>query len=557
MAYPATRPIASFRFILLLHVLFLLSYVMFMPAFEGADEPEHLRYIEAVYKGEKIHPIDTSDPRRYGIEVYQPPLYYHLAAWVAKAFPVVFPDHLAINPEKNPNRPFLVHDMAGEIFPFDGIRKTLRFFRMISLLLGILAFIAFARVLALMMPENASAAAIILLVAALWPNNLQMFSVVSNDGMAYLLSLTLILVFLHILKSDTASWKYGLCFGTTLAAGILTKMTILLTVAALMPVLLADVTLDRRRAGLYLRLLPAVFLPVLILCSPFILSRTLWYGSPTAQKLHNILVPAVLRGRILSFGTLLSAMVSILPGRFLADLCWQQMTLPFVSLQLFLLWFFSNLLFLVRVGTTGLKKLDREKSLHRLWVASAFVFMFLGLYGVFAKYVHLQIRHVWNLWPMTLLAPCFLFQGWPPLRQVNKERVLSMIFAGVMLILVPVNILVIYNFTRMYKPVEDATSPDLDYFVFMDCFAQSPLKATAYVDPSGRGDAAAYAYFARTGDWENVLYHACAAMQKGFRERESRLMAVRALQALGRSGEEGSPCFSGPGGGIDTGPLLE
>ena len=72
------KPIGSFSFLLALHVLFLVSYAMLMPAFEGADEPEHLRYIEAVYNGEKIHPIDRSDPRRYGIEVYQPPLYYHL-----------------------------------------------------------------------------------------------------------------------------------------------------------------------------------------------------------------------------------------------------------------------------------------------------------------------------------------------------------------------------------------------------------------------------------------------------------------------------------------------
>ena len=127
--------------LLALHVLLLATYVLFMPAFEGADEPEHLRYIEAVYNQEKIHPEDPSDPRRFGIEVYQPPLYYHVAALVAKAFPVVFPDHLAINPDKNPKFPFLVHDMPGEIFPFDAVGKTLRLFRVLSLLAGVLSFL--------------------------------------------------------------------------------------------------------------------------------------------------------------------------------------------------------------------------------------------------------------------------------------------------------------------------------------------------------------------------------------------------------------------------------
>ena len=187
------KPIGSFSFLLVLHVLFLLSYVVLMPAFEGADEPDHLQYIEAVFHGKKIHPVDPSDSRRHGIQVYQPPLYYHVAAFAARFFPAVFPSHLAINPDKNPNRPFLVHDHPGEAFPFDPPRRSLRFFRMISVLFGISAFVIFARILRLIMPENPHGASVVLLVAALWPNNLQILSVVSNDDLVYLLSLGLIL----------------------------------------------------------------------------------------------------------------------------------------------------------------------------------------------------------------------------------------------------------------------------------------------------------------------------------------------------------------------------
>ena len=130
------RPSDSFPFILALHILFLVSYVILTPAFEGADEPEHLRYIEAVYTGERIHPVIPSSPRRHGIEVYQPPLYYHMAALVARVLPVAFPDYLPINPDKNPNFPYLVHDRPSDIFPYDICGRSLRLFRTISLLFG-------------------------------------------------------------------------------------------------------------------------------------------------------------------------------------------------------------------------------------------------------------------------------------------------------------------------------------------------------------------------------------------------------------------------------------
>lgn len=531
------KPIGSFSFILALHILFLVSYVVLMPAFEGADEPDHLRYIEAVFDGEKIHPIDRSDPRRYGIEIYQPPLYYNIAAFVARFVPVVFPDHLAINPDKNPNRPFLVHDHLGEIFPFDPLRKTLRFFRALSVLLGIAAFVIFARILRLAIPENPEAVNIILLVFALWPNNIQMFSVVSNDALAYLLSLSLTLALLHSLKARQPSWKQGLLIGVTLALGLLSKMTILITVAALFPVLIFDLILDRRRVRPYLKMLPAVLLPVFLLAGHFMTSRTIWYGSPTGEGLHNVLIPAMAYTARLSFAELTRAMVQILPGRFLADLCWQHLTLPLVSLQFFVLWLSSNMLMAIRIVSPSFRKLCREGMLHRVLVLSSLALMFVVLHRIFAKYVHVQIRHVWNLWPMTLLALPFAVQGTTFLRQVNRKRILNISFVALIAILVPVNFLVLYNYILMYKPAEGVSRPNLDYFTFTDCYAQSQYKAAAYLDTSGLTDVAAYRHFANKHDWENVLFHARHALEKGANEHEDRLMCARAFRSLGKPNE--------------------
>ncbi len=528
------KPIGSFSFILVLYILFLLFYIILMPAFEGADEPDHLRYIEAIFEAKKIHPVDRSAPRRYGIEVYHPPLYYHIAALTARFFPVVFPDHLAINPDKNPNRPFLVHDDPGEIFPFDSPRKTLRLFRTLSLLFGIAAFVIFARILRLAMAENPQGTRILLLIAALWPNNLQIFSVASNDALVFMLSLGLILAVLNCIRADRPSWKQGLLVGTIFALALLTKMTILLTAAALFPVLVFDSILDRRRSKLYLKMLPAVLLPVLLLAGPFLISGIIWYGSPTREGLLKILTPSLVRPSPLSFDTTVSAMAKIFPGRFLADLCWQHLTLPFASLQFFVIWFFLNVLMGVRMAFVRSREQSREHALHMMLALSSFVFMFVGLYRISIHWTGMQLRHVWNLWPFTLLAMHFAMSGLKFLRRVNKERILSIIFAGLMLILVPVNFLILYNYILMYKPVEEVSSPDLDYVTFTDHYAQSSFKASAYVDTTGSSDIIAYRHFAQRHDWKNALFHACRAIEKGADERESRLMCARSLRLLGK-----------------------
>ena len=100
-----------------------------------------------------------------------------------------------------------------------------------------------------------------------------------------------------------------------------------------------------------------------------------------------------------------------------------------------------------------------------------------------------------------------------------------------------VNCLVVYNFVLMYKPARDTERQDLDYFVFMDDFAQSPYKADAYLDPTGHADERASTYFMSKSDWKNALRHARRAIEKGVEGPESRLLLVLALRELGRPAE--------------------
>jgi tetratricopeptide (TPR) repeat protein len=230
-------------------------------------------------------------------------------------------------------------------------------------------------------------------------------------------------------------------------------------------------------------------------------------------------------------------MSQILPGRFLADLCWQQLTMPLISLQLFLLWLIFNALVGGRIALASFRRGDREQILHMVLVLSSFFFMFFALFRISVNWMGMQFRHVWSLWPVTLLAPYFAIKGLKFLKRVNRETILSIIFAGLMTVLVPVNFLILYNYILMYKTIERVSRPDLDYFTFSDYYAQSPQIASAYLDRTIFTDVVAYNYFAQRDDWDNALFYARRALQKGGNERESRLMCVRALRSLGKHRE--------------------
>lgn len=526
------QPIGSLPFLVALQILFLIFYLLLMPAFEGADEPEHVRYIQAVFEGEQVHPVNPADPRRHGIEIYQPPLYYHLAAWVARILPAVFPDYLPINPDKNPRFPFLVHDGTGDIYPFDPPRRTLRLLRLLSALFGIVSFFIFARILSLLMPESPRGASVILLVAALWPNNLQVFSVVSNDSLVSLFSLALTLTVLNCIKLKKPSLKKGLVVGTIFALGLLTKMTILLTAAALFCVVLLDSILDWRRGWAYLKISPAVLVPVLLLAGPFVFSRIMWYGDPTGEELLKTLTPALVRPSPRSFVDTAQAMWEILPARFLADLCWQQLTLPIVSVQLFVLWAFFNVVTGVRTTVLLLKKNRRREVVYGALVLSSFLMMFLGLHRISTNWVGMQFRHAWNLWPLTLAAPYFAVKGLDFLRRVKRDRIVNITLAALIVLLIPTNVLVLYNYVTAHKPSERPCRANLNYFTLIDYWVENPHLGVAYLDETGLTDVKAYREFAQNHDWANALFYARRALERGANEEESRLMVVRALRML-------------------------
>jgi len=163
--------------------------------------------------------------------------------------------------------------------------------------------------------------------------------------------------------------------------------------------------------------------------------------------------------------------------------------------------------------------------------------MFLALHRISANWVGMQFRHVWNLWPMTLVAPYFAIKGLKFLRQGNKDRILNMTFVALMSILISTNFFVLYRHVVSHKPLESPCRTDLDYFTFMDSWVQNPHLGMAYLDATGLTDVKAYRQFAQNHDWHNALFYARRALERGANEEESRLMVVRALRILERPNE--------------------
>jgi len=181
-------------------------------------------------------------------------------------------------------------------------------------------------------------------------------------------------------------------------------------------------------------------------------------------------------------------MLEILPGSFLADLCWQQLTLPFVSLQLFVLWVFFNVLMGIRTAFLGFRKLPREQILHQMLVFTSFFFMFFAVYRISAQWIGMQIRHAWNLWPITLVAPYFAIRKMKLLKGINRKWIVNIIFCGLMCVLVPINCLIIYNFIIAYKPLERESRADLNYSLLINYWVQSPDMGVQYLEGAARSD---------------------------------------------------------------------
>jgi tetratricopeptide (TPR) repeat protein len=180
-----------------------------LPFYAGFDVPEHLNYINYIQEHQAL-PLPTE-----GWEMYQPPLYYLIAAASLSA------GKLSIND-------------STSIF-------VLRF---LGALLGIAQFVFVFLSLRLLFPTRT--ALIGLLLAVCLPMHLYLAHYVTNEILAATLATTTLYLCLRLLKSDTPRASQFAWLGLALGAAMLAKATAIL----LLPIVIVAISckLAYRRA---------------------------------------------------------------------------------------------------------------------------------------------------------------------------------------------------------------------------------------------------------------------------------------------------------------------
>jgi tetratricopeptide (TPR) repeat protein len=159
-----------------------------LPFHRGFDSTEHLNYISYIQQHRSL-PLPTE-----GWEMYQPPLYYAIAAASLSLWHLSVDDQLSIS-----------------------------LLRWLGALFGIAQFVLIFFSLRLLLPIRA--ALIGLLLAAFLPMHLYMAQYVTNEMLAATLATAALYLCLHLLKSDAPRVSQFAWLGLALGAAMLAKAT--------------------------------------------------------------------------------------------------------------------------------------------------------------------------------------------------------------------------------------------------------------------------------------------------------------------------------------------
>ena len=434
-------------------------YALFIPSFEGPDESEHCRYVQAYAENAKIHPLDPKAPFRWGYEVHHPPLYYWLVGQYAKLVGPEFHRTLTINRRQNPRFPFIRHDLPGHRFPFDAVHRGLRLLRLPSVLIGLVTFVVICLCFRRLFPDDRATRCFLLTAAMLAPNSLQVFGTVANDGLNLLFSVAALCLALRIVRQRAPSSALFFCTGLLISLGIVTKLTNFITLASVVTLWGVD-AVGNRRLPLYVKGLVWFLLPVLVIDGPYFYHNAVTYHSPTRERVLWMLTPAFYRDSPLSVSYILHHMARDLPSAFAADLCWQTVHLPGLSPYLFWLWLAGAV---VSIAWSW-----RTPSLGRFFcpepLISIIAIFWATVFIVLANrhWGNPQIRFGWCVYPLTVMALAYLLRAIPT-GYLWWRRVFCL---GAVLFAVAVNVHVLWTFQGFYGPGLDTHNRDYETYLY-------------------------------------------------------------------------------------------
>jgi 4-amino-4-deoxy-L-arabinose transferase-like glycosyltransferase len=234
--------------------------IISLPPLNGPDEPDHLAYI-AVLRQHRALPVvpRLARPEQAHLTAEQaqhPPLYYALLAALSA--------------------------------PWDDVQSILaiRFYKVISLLLGLVAILATATLARRLWPAEAELAVGAVGALALLPNLFIMTSVINNTSGSLALGALALLALYRALTAPQPAVRPWLGVGILLALALLTKLTAFWLIPAILAgLLMAARRLPQRSLQAVLTMALPALLPAVLLVGLWLLSNYLRCGDWVPERI--------------------------------------------------------------------------------------------------------------------------------------------------------------------------------------------------------------------------------------------------------------------------------
>lgn len=517
-------------FVFVAFVILAVLYSLLIPSFEGPDEIEHCRYVEAFSKNAKIHPLDPKDPYRWGYQVHHPPLYYWIVGQYSKLVRPEFQHGtIAINPIQNPRFPFIRHDSPEQSFPYSGVHRSLRLLRLPSVLIGILTFVMVCFTFRRLFPDSVMARGFLLIAAMLSPNSLQLFGIVANDGLNFLFSVTAVYFGLGVVQGEKLSSRFFFLTGLFVALGIVTKLTSLITLAAICTLWFLD-GVSNRRLRLYLKGSIWFVLPLLAIDGLYFISNTILYESPTREGVLRFLAGAFYNDTPSSIRDILKFMLQSMPGKFVADLCWQSVQFEFRMISKCLFWLLPAAA-MISIPYAWQRQ-GNDRSLVSGHFLSIICILWWTAFTVLMNrhWGNIQIRHGWNLYPFTLVAMVYVIKVFP----IQCRRCRHVLCYSMLLLAVAVNTHILIKFQEFYRASPD--TQDRDYYTYVYNHIQNRFRGAAYLS-YGNFLTADYLEAFENQHWTEAAKLSKLAAEDGQRPEHAAYIRSASLLNLGRAEE--------------------
>jgi hypothetical protein len=269
-----------------------LVYNWSTPIFESGDEISHYPFVKLLADGGGLPVERLEEKQDWRQEGSQPPLYYALMAaatgWLDTSdFAAVrqLNPHTKLALGSPDNLNLVIHNPAGESFPWQGTVLAVQVIRLLSLLLAAASVACTYFACLLIFPDRPRLALGAGALHAFNPMFLATSASVSNDTLATLAgSLAIYLALRLLLQSGKVGWRLLWLLGITLAAAALSKISAL-TVGPVVGLALLVAAWPRRDWPLLGRAALAWGLPVLALAGWWFVRNWQLYGDPTAMQL--------------------------------------------------------------------------------------------------------------------------------------------------------------------------------------------------------------------------------------------------------------------------------